>query len=201
MWQGRQISYFPKFSFALVTHHFWEHQGLISFPWFCICQCSMYDQIYPRGESSFSSLLALSILKNIVTSHWTVEYNMLVLETALELLIHNKHIFKKLLHACFFLHDLGYFYFNISSQLSTIVLNWFQFFLGTTSQNIQTTNCNWKLPTYTIQIWEEKIFWHLFKIYFSHQNFSGLFPPVSIFYQWTIAPWNAVRTLAICVWM
>lgn len=68
---------------------------------------------------------------------------MLVLETALGFLIFNKHISKKRLRG--FLHDLGDFYFNISSQLSTIVLNWFQFDLGITSQNIETNKLQLKV--------------------------------------------------------
>lgn len=44
-----------------------------------------------------------------------------------------------------FLHDLGDFYLNICSQLSTIVLNWFQFCLGTTSQNIQANQLQLKV--------------------------------------------------------
>lgn len=44
-----------------------------------------------------------------------------------------------------FLHALGDFYFNISSQLSTIVLNWFQFDLGITSQNTETNKLQLKV--------------------------------------------------------
>lgn len=81
------------------------------------------------------------------------------------------------------MHDLGDFYFNISSQVSAIVLNWFQFCLGATSQNMQTSQLQLKVVyiCYT-NLGRENIFDTFLKFILVTSMLSGLFPLVKIFY-------------------
>lgn len=83
-----------------------------------------------------------------------------------------------------FLHDLGDFYFNISSQLSIIVLNWFQFDLGITSQNIETNKLQLKVAHIYYTNWgSENTFDTCSKFILVTNMLSGFFPLVNVIYK------------------
>lgn len=117
-------------------------------------------------KSSSSSLLALTVLKNIVTSHSTVEYNTLVLETTLGFLIFKKCISKKLLCAWFGGFLFQYQFTGICNCFKLVSILLRSNIPKHANKSTAAKSCIHMLYKFG----KRKYFWHLFKIYFSHQH-------------------------------